>query len=92
MHNFYAYMQAFIHPFLARIFWSTPIITGDILNDTIRTPSESSWSPYGYCNGTYVLDHNRHFVSLEPRESNIFFDLTFIDFAGSGLVHVCGKL
>ena len=84
------FMQAFIHPFLARLFWSTPIVTGDVNDNTTYTLS--NWSPYGYCSGTYVLDRNHtyiKFADVEPGH-NIFY-LTFIDFAGSGLVHVCGK-
>ena len=75
------------HPFLARIFWSTPIITGGELIDdnTTRSASESSWSPYGYCNGTYVLDHDHYFIRLAPlpefengTASWSIFDLTFM--------------
>ena len=82
-------MQAFIHPFLARLFWSTPIVMGDV--DTNTTYFVSNWSPYGYCNGAYVLDRNHSFIEFDAIKSkNAIFDLTFIDFAGSGLVHACG--
>ncbi len=69
--------QAFIHPVLARIFWSTS--SGDLGGIT--------WSPYAYCKGTFVADRE-HTFNNNDKELGGFI---FIDFAGSGLVHVCGK-
>ena len=82
-------MQAFIHPFLARLFWSTPIATA-VDNNTNYTIN--NWSPYGYCSGTYVLERNHSFIKFaDIVPGHDIFNPTFIDFAGSGLVHVCGK-
>lgn len=84
-------MQAFIHPFLARLFWSTPIVNAHEVTEN-TTYHLSNWSPYGYCSGTYVLDKEHNYIkfaAVEPAHG--IFNLTFIDFAGSGLVHVCGK-
>ena len=64
---------------LARFFWAA----GD------REPHFGS--PYRYCNGTYILDRNHNFDITEESTSQLG-DYIFIDFAGSGLVHLCGEL
>ena len=70
-------MQAFIHPFLARLFWSSH-----------SNANFTTWSPYDYCNGTFTANRAHTFQFLSPGED--LGEFTFIDFAGSGLVHICG--
>ena len=72
--------QAFIHPSLARFFWSAA--------DTARSPA-MTWSPYEFCNGTFTSTR-AHIFSFFP-DGFDFGRFVFIDFAGSGLVHVCGE-
>lgn len=71
--------QAFIHPSLARIFWSSSVSPGPFV-----------WSPYETCNGTFTATFDHRFTSIESEDLGVRF--VFFDFAGSGLVHVCGEL
>ena len=72
-------LQAFIHPSLARFFWSA----------ARSDPAAMTWSPYEYCNGTFTATSSHSFTFF-PSGTNLG-DFVFIDFAGSGLVHLCGK-
>lgn len=71
-------VQGFIHPALARFFWAA----GD------RHPHFGS--PYRFCNGTFVTNFN-HTFEITDRPEDGLGSYVFIDFAGSGLVHLCGK-
>ena len=71
--------QAFIHPSLARFFWSA----------ARSDPPSLTWSPYEYCNGTFTAAEN-HSFSFHQSDADLE-KFVFIDFAGSGLVHLCGK-
>ena len=75
----YFNLQAFIHPFLARLFWSS--VKPD--------PRALIWSPYEYCNGTFSATKDHSFLSY-PSDTNLG-EIVFIDFAGAGLVHLCGE-
>ena len=70
-------MAGIIHPLLARFFWAAGP----------RQPLFGS--PYRYCNGTYIYDRNHSFFTTDSSDNLQSF--VFIDFAGSGLVHLCGK-
>jgi len=72
-------LQAFIHPLLARFFWSV---------DSPDIRPGITWSPYAYCNGTFTATRSHEFTV--QNHSNLG-DIVFIDFAGSGIVHLCGK-
>ena len=69
--------QGFIHPALARFFWAA----GD------REPHFGS--PYRYCNGTFIVNFDHSFDITDSEDT--LGKYLFIDFAGSGLVHLCGK-
>ena len=70
-------MAGIIHPLLARFFWAAG-------------PREPLFgSPYRYCNGTYIYERDHSFFTTEPSDN--LHSFIFIDFAGSGLVHLCGK-
>ena len=69
--------QGFIHPALARFFWAA----GD------REPHFGS--PYRYCNGTFIVNFDHSFDITDSQDT--LGKYLFIDFAGSGLVHLCGK-
>ena len=47
------------------------------------------WSPYETCNGTFTATFDHRFTSIESEDLGVKF--VFFDFAGSGLVHVCGE-
>lgn len=68
--------QAFIHPSLARFFWST----------SSTDHRGITWSPYAYCNGTFTNTRNHEFSFREFAPGSYIF----IDFSGSGIVHLCG--
>ena len=72
-------VQAFIHPSLARIFWSSR-----------SDPGPFVWSPYETCNGTFTATIDHRFTSIVNEDLGV--EYVFFDFAGSGLVHVCGKM
>ena len=76
----HTHTQAFIHPGLARFFWSA----------ARSDPPSLTWSPYEYCNGTFTAESN-HTFSFHKSGDDLG-DFVFIDFAGSGLVHLCGKM
>jgi hypothetical protein len=69
-------MQAFIHPSIARFFWSA----------TSSDPRGITWSPYAYCNGTFTATKIHEFTFRD----SALGDFIFIDFSGSGVVHLCG--
>ena len=69
-------LQGFIHPFLARVFW----VAGN------NRPNFGS--PYRFCNGSHILDFDHSFTFTRDSDLGSY---VFIDFAGSGLVHLCGK-
>ena len=71
-------LKAFIHPSLARIFWSSR-----------SDPGPFVWSPYETCNGTFTATVDHRFTSLVNKDLGV--EYVFFDFAGSGLVHVCGE-
>ena len=75
----HTHSQAFIHPSLARFFWSS----------SRSNPRTLTWSPYEYCNGTFTATRD-HMFSSQPGSLNLN-EYVFIDFAGSGLVHLCGE-
>ena len=47
------------------------------------------FSPFRFCNGTRTVETNHDISSYSPGEDLGYF--VFIDFAGSGVVHLCGK-
>ena len=71
-------LKGFIHPGLARFFWAA----GD------RHPHYGS--PYRFCNGTFVVDSDHSFVVTDESTQSLG-PYIFIDFAGSGIVHLCGN-
>lgn len=71
-------MSGFIHPALARFFWAA----GD------REPHFGS--PYRYCNGTFIVNFDHSFDITDSEDT--LGKYLFIDFAGSGLVHLCGGI
>ena len=75
----HTHTQAFIHPGLARFFWSS----------ARSDPYGLTLSPYEYCNGTFTAAQNH---SFSFHQSDNLGEFVFIDFAGSGLVHLCGKM
>ena len=75
----HTHTQAFIHPGLARFFWSA----------ARSDPYGLTLSPYEYCNGTFTAAQNH---SFSFHQSDNLGEFVFIDFAGSGLVHLCGKM
>lgn len=75
----HSHTQALIHPVLARFFWSS----------ANPDPHRMIMSPYKYCNGTFVTKRDHGFSFHE--EDTDLGNIVFLDFAGSGLVHLCGK-
>ncbi len=70
------HFKAFIHPSLARFFWS------------VDSSSRSlTWSPFAYCNGTFTTTIEHEFSYHTEARSGF----VFIDFGGSGIVHLCGE-
>lgn len=47
------------------------------------------WSPFRFCNGTQTVERDHSFTSYPPDEDLRSF--VFLDFAGSGVVHLCGE-
>lgn len=48
------------------------------------------WSPFRFCNGTQTVERD-HSISVYDTNED-FGEFVFFDFAGSGVVHLCGKL
>ena len=67
-----------MHPLIARMFWGVGI------------ESRIGFSPFQYCNGTarasLVSQHNYDYLTADSTYPDIFF----VDFAGSGVVHLLG--
>ena len=51
---------------------------------------EFMWSPFRFCNGTRITERDHSFTNYTADED--FQEFIFFDFAGSGIVHLCGKL
>ena len=48
------------------------------------------FSPFRFCNGTLTVESHHSFSSYSADED--LGEIVFLDFAGSGVVHLCGKL
>lgn len=48
------------------------------------------WSPFRFCNGTRTVERDHPLSNYSADED--FTDFVFLDFAGSGVVHLCGKI
>jgi len=48
------------------------------------------WSPFRFCNGTRTVERDHSVSSYDADED--LGEFVFFDFAGSGVVHLCGKL
>ena len=51
---------------------------------------EVMFSPFRFCNGTQIVERDHRISMYAPDED--LGNFVFLDYAGSGVVHLCGKL